>query len=204
MQQYLNDIEYAVTSIIHAIWQEQEAISKLDNEIIQLVKAADDKYQRAENIQQSEDIDDYMIGVGLMWEAYFNEDKEAYYMDKKLKVNIQTYQTHEFAINSLSGSLLQIAKQGISMKHGGLQNCPNGKNIGTQFLKNVIWQARNQAIHFEDGKFNPQVVACFDNLSIDIDPKFNRFRTSSMAYEVVELLGWKTFDDFKNDMMQFA
>ncbi|MBK7440459.1 MAG: hypothetical protein IPI65_02725 [Bacteroidetes bacterium] len=204
MQQYLNDIEYAATTTIHAIWQEQEAISKLDKEIIRLVKIAEDKYRRADNLQQSEDIDDYMMGVGLMWDAYFSEDKEAFHKDKDLEAKRQTYQTHEFAINSLSGSLLQIAKQGISIKHGGLPNCPNGRNIGTQFLKNVIWQARNQAIHFEEGNFKPQVVACFDSLTNDIDAKFNRFRTSNMAFEVVELLSWKTFDDFKNDMMQFA
>jgi hypothetical protein len=204
MQQYLNDIEYAATITIHAIWQEQVAINKLDKEIIRLVKIAEDKYKRADNLQQSDDIDDYMMGIGLMWDSYFTEDKEAFHRDKDLEAKKQTYQTHEFAINSLSGSLLQIAKQGISIKHSGLPNCPNGRNIGTQFLKNVIWYARNQAIHFEEGNFNQQFVACFDNLSNDIAPRFNRFRTSSMAFEVVELLSWKTFNDFKNDMIQFA
>jgi hypothetical protein len=204
MQQYLTDIEYAATNIIHAIWQEQQAINKIDKEIIQLITIAEDKYRRAYKLQQSEDIDEYMMGIGLMWEAYFTEDKEAFHKNKEFDAKRLTYQTHNFAINSLSGSFLQIAKQGISIKHGGLPNCPNGRNIGTQFLKNVIWQARNQAIHFEEGNFNPQVVACFDSLSNDIDAKFNRFRISNMAFEVIELLSWKTFDDFSNDMMQFA
>jgi hypothetical protein len=43
----------------------------------------------------------------------------------------------------LSKPKVQFSKQtfvlkGISIKHGGLPSCPNGRNIGTQFLKNVI------------------------------------------------------------------
>lgn len=201
MQQYIHDIEYAATITIQGIWNEKEAIGQMDKEVIKLAKIAEDKYRRAKNLQQSEDIDDYMTGIGLMWDAYFTEDKEAYLKDKELNVKMQTYLTHEFAINSLSGALLQFAKQGISIIHSGLTQCPDSRFIGSQSLKNIIWQARNQAIHFEEGNFKHPVIDCFDKLTNEIDPKFNRFRTSNMAFEIVELLNWKSFQDFKNDML---
>ncbi|GAA3924709.1 hypothetical protein GCM10022406_08530 [Hymenobacter algoricola] len=204
MQQYLIDIEYAATATIYSIWHELEEINKLDKELQVLIRVAQDKYRRADNLQESEDIDDYMTGVGLMWDAYFTEDKEAFHKDKEIDLKRKTLLTHEFAIASLSGSLLQMAKQGISIIHGGLANCPNGRLIGTQALKQIIWQGRNQAIHFEEGNFNPAVITCFDTLTKEINPKFNRFRTANLAFDIVELLSWKSFIDFKNDLSQLT
>ena len=204
MQQYLTDIEYAASSTIHSIWHELEEINKLDKDLQSLIRIAEDKYRRADNLQKSEDIDDYMTGVGLMWDAYFTEDKEAFHKDKEIESKRQTFLTHEFAIASLSGSLLQMAKQGISIVHSGLVNCPDGRLIGTQKLKQVIWQGRNQSIHYEEGNFTPAVITCFDTLASEIDSKFNRYRTANLAFEIVNLLGWKSFSDFKTDMTQLA
>ncbi len=204
MEQYLIDIEYAATATINSIWHELEEINKLDKDLQGLIRVAQDKYRRADSLQQSEDIDDYMTGIGLMWDAYFTEDKEAFHKDKEIDLKKQTFLTHEFAIASLSGSLLQMAKQGISIIHSGLANCPDGRLIGTQNLKQIIWQGRNQAIHFEEGNFNQAVITCFDTLTNEIDTKFNRFRIANLAFDIVELLNWKSFIDFKNDMAQFT
>jgi len=204
MQQYITDIEYAATNTIETIWQELKAINKMDKELVSLIRVAEDRYRRAARLQESEDMDDYLTGVGLIWDAYFTEDKEAYHKDTELEDKRQTYLTHEFAIGSLSGSLLQMAKQGISITHGSLQNCPDGRLIGTQPLKKVIWQGRNQAIHFEEGNFTQAVTNCFNQLTQEIDPKFNQFTTRNMAFDIVELLNWKSFDDFKNDLLLLA
>lgn len=204
MEQYLIDIEYAATSIIKSIWVEKEAIEALDKELVQLIRLADDKYNRAENLQQSEDNDDFMMGVGLMWDAYFTEDKEAYHKDKELEKIKQTIFTHEFAINSLAAALLQFAKQGISIVHNGLGACPEGRFVGTQILKNIIWYSRNQALHFEEGKFSQPVKDCFEKLEAEVNPEFGKFRHSNMAFGIIELLNWRTFENFKNDLLSLA
>jgi hypothetical protein len=204
MNQYLADIEYAATGVITQIWKEQTEISRLDAEVVRLSRIAEDKYRRAEAMQQNDDMDDYMMGVGLMWDAYFTEDKEAFHKKKELDAIRQTYLTHEFAINSLSGALLQFAKQGISIVHGGTRNCPNGRSIGSQHLKDVIWQGRNQSIHYEEANFSHAVVTCFNTLAADIDPKFSRYTAANMAFDIIDLLQWKTFADFQTDMMSLA
>jgi hypothetical protein len=204
MNQYLQDIEYAASSVIDAIWREQAEIEHMDNKLVGLIRQAEDNYRRAENLQMEEDMDDYMGGVGLMWATYFGEEKEAYHLDKDLDAKRQTFLNHEFAIGSMSGALLQMAKQGISITHGGLTACPDGRLIGTVPLKQVVWQGRNQAIHFEEGKPNPAVVACFNTLEQEIDPKFKRFRIANLAFDIVTLLNWKTFNDFKLDMLLLA
>src|SRR4051794_20405960 len=48
----------------------------------------------------------------------------------------------------IAGAILQIAKQGLSLSHGPLGNCPAGRGIGSQTLSTVIWQGRNQAMHY--------------------------------------------------------
>ena len=48
-------------------------------------------------------------------------------------------------------------KQGISIVHGGLGAAPNGRMIGSQPLKEVIWQGRNQGFHWAEQSFHPPV-----------------------------------------------
>lgn len=57
----------------------------------------------------------------------------------------------EHATQVLGGAILQIGKQAISVAHGNLPACPDGRMIGSQGIKHIIWQGRNQAIHFEEG-----------------------------------------------------
>ncbi len=107
----------------------------------------------------------------------------------------------KFSTDALSGSALQNGKQGIALVHGRRGPFPDGRIIGTQSLSNIIWQSRNQALHWEDGSFTPPVNDCFEALANDIDPKFRDFKTRNMSSDVVTLLGWKEFADFERDML---
>lgn len=54
-------------------------------------------------------------------------------------MNLQSYlKETEFAVDTLAGGLLQIAKQGISIVHGNPHNCPSGRRIGSLTLKSII------------------------------------------------------------------
>jgi hypothetical protein len=77
-----------------------------------------------------------------------------------------------------------------------------GKTVGSsQQLSEVIWQARNQALHWEAQNFHPPVVACFTALASEVDQVFNDFRTRNMALDVIDMLGWRTIDDFERDLL---
>ncbi len=105
------------------------------------------------------------------------------------------------AYNSLAGALLQIAKQGISFKFHGFSSCPNGRRIGThENLKNVIWQGRNQAMHYEEGRYNQNVRDCFQNLFNDFGTTFN-LGTNNLALAVIDILGWDSYSKYENDLI---
>ena len=59
-------------------------------------------------------------------------------------------------------------------------------------------------MHWDEGRFNQAVRDCFNALAADVAPSFGEFTTRSLAFEVVELLGWKEYADFKNDMLTLS
>lgn len=198
---YLAEVQFAANSVVSAIWAERNRINELNAEIRSLSVAVEANYNRAIALQESDDIDDVAMGAGVYWENYFGDDKRLFHKNEEA-LDLESQLTlHEFSIASLSGNLLQYAKQGISLCHGGLASCPDGRLIGSQFLKVIIWQGRNQALHWEAGTFHPPVEQCFQSLANDIDPKFSDYRSRNMAFDVVELLGWKNFNSFEADML---
>lgn len=202
MQDYLGDIEFATTPLITAIWGERNRLEKLQAEIRALSKAVELEYRKADAwARDGETPDDVAMEAGIRWANYFGNDKELYHKDESREELLSSISIHEFSVALLSGSLLQYAKQGISLVHGGLVPCPDGKSIGTQFLKDVIWQGRNQAIHWEEGRFNAPVEYCFQLLEQEIDARFNQFRSKNMAFDLVEHLGWTGVDRFQDDLL---
>src|SRR5437870_1412879 len=173
MTDYLAEIEFAASNVIPIVWRERNRLRELEAEVASLTKLVEDNYRRAECVaMNAEDPDDVAMATGRYWDNYFGDDKERYYKDKDRAKLIEQIAAHALSIGSLAGSLLQYAKQGISLAHGGFANCPNGRSIGTQFLKDVIWQGRNQGIHWEEGKLHPSIQQCFEKLVKEADPKF--------------------------------
>ena len=202
LNDYLTEIEYAATQVIESLWHERKEAEALRKEIEALQKAAEANYAQAEWIQQNaEDADDVMLGVGIHWDTYFGEDKDQYYKSKDLKDLEDRLATKEFSFASLAGTLLQYAKQGLSAAYGAPTNWPAGKAIGSQPLKTVILEARNQSEHWEEGNPRPRVEACFQTLEAEKGKEFGQYRTKNLAFEVVSMLSWHTFTDFKNDML---
>jgi hypothetical protein len=202
MNDYLMEIEFAASKLIPLIWRDRNRLRKLEEKVASLTKQVDYAYLRAESIaMNSEDLDDIGIATGMHWGTYFGADKDRHYKKEELEKLEQQVAVRAFSFDSLAGSLLQFGKQGISLVHGGLSNCPNSRGVGTQFLKEIIWQGRNQAIHWEANNLHAPVQACFEKLKNECDPKFGDYTTRSMAADVVELLGWKTFARFRTDML---
>ena len=87
----------------------------------------------------------------------------------------------------------------MGAKLESLTKCPDGRIIGQESLKNIIWQGRNQAMHFEEGKYRKVVVKCFTKLEINFG---NRFELSdkNLAYDVLMLLGWESYTAYEKDM----
>ena len=202
IEDYLDDIAYAASQVIVSLWHEHKEAEALRKEIDILKKTAEANYSRAMSIQQNaEDPDDLMMGVGMYWDTYFGEDKDQHYKSQDLKVLNDRLATREFSFASLAGTLLQFAKQGLSAVYGSPSNWPSGKAIGSQPLKTVILQARNQSEHWEEGNPRPPVEVCFQTLEVEKGNQFAHYKTKNLAFDVVSMLGWKAFSDFKSDML---
>lgn len=202
LTEYLNEMEYAVTRVIESLWHERDEAARLRMKIDELRKVAADNYARAQFIQQNaEDTDDLMIGVGIHWDTYFGEDKEQYYKSKDLDVLEERLAAREFSYSSLAGTLLQYAKQGLSASFGKPANWPNGRLVSSQDLKTIILESRNQSEHWEEGNPFPKVEQCFNTLAAEKGPEFAQYKTKNLAFEIVSMLGWRSYADFKNDLL---
>ncbi len=199
---YLNEMEYAVNRVTESLWHEHEEAERLRKEIEELQKAAADNYQRAQFIQQNaEDADDLILGVGIHWDTYFGEDKEQYYKSKDLAALEASLASREFSFSALAGTLLQYAKQGLSASSGKPVNWPKGRLVGSPDLKTIILESRNQSEHWEEGNPFPKIEQCFKTLAAEKGPQFSHYKSKNWIFEVVFMLGWRSYADFKNDLL---
>ncbi len=201
---YLNEIRHAVTTVISEIHGEIARLESLRQELAKLTAATEASYRRVEFFAMNPDLDDDFLGTAIYWDTYFGVDKDRFHKNVETEQAAQRVATHEFSVSALAGSLLQYGKQGISLCFGKKRvGCPDGRTVVGMPLHEVIWQARNQALHWEDGVFHPLTVTCFESLAANADPVFSQYKFRSLAYEIVVLLGWKSVDDFCRDMMLF-
>lgn len=104
------------------------------------------------------------------------------------------------SISALSGALLQIAKQGISLTFGRPENAPNGEEINGLLVKEIIWEARNQSIHYENPKeVSEKVVNLFKKIdTVRNDGAFWAPRNQiNYAFDVVRFLGWLNYEQYE-------
>lgn len=205
MGSYLQEMGFATAKVLEGLWREREAHDALKAKVAKLTKSVEHNYRRAESIAQNAlDADDVMLATGIHWDTYFGEDKERHHKSKEEGELAARLAARQFSLSALAGTALQYAKQGISVVHGSLGSCPNGRSLGSLALKNVVWQARNQASHWEDGNLHPPVVRCFETLKTEQDAAFGDYNQRSLAYEVVALLNWRDWASFEADMQSLA
>ncbi|AOW18410.1 hypothetical protein LPB03_13520 [Polaribacter vadi] len=206
LSDYINEIEFAASNVLEAIWTDNKRAEKLKTEIEQEAKIVENEYQRAIALQNyAEDPDDVMLGVGMYWDNYFGADKDVYHKNEKLTDLQQRLTAHEFSIISLCGNLLEHAKKGLSIVYGNPKKWPCGRKIGNQCLSEIIIQSRNQSAHIDEaikkGKFrNNKIDNCFELLKNDINEIFSDYTKRDMAFEIIKILGWTDFNSFKTDL----
>ena len=198
---YLQEIQHAVETVIGEIHQEHQAVEALQAELALLAAATEEGYRRVEYLAMNPDLDDEGLGAAHYWDTYFGPDKKRFHKASEAEDATQKLDAHKLSIAALAGSLLQFGKQGIALQYGKeRKGCPHGRMIADLSLHEVIWQGRNQAIHWEEGSFGNPVEICFGQLANYANPVFNEYKNRNMAYEVVGLLGWISFNEFAEDL----
>ncbi len=106
--------------------------------------------------------------------------------------------------SSAAGAILQTSKQCISMAWNDEERFSKGRKIGTQYLSSVIWHARNQALHFEEGvSTNPKTRECITLLESDVglDVRDLGGIPRSLAREILIILKWENYESYARDMV---
>lgn len=206
LAEYLDATEYAARRLLDAIWHEQAEIESLSARVATLERRVKAEYATAQHIiDDAETPDDVMLGVARHWDNYFGADRERHDQQQELNRLIETRAARNLALGSLAGSLLQIAKQGLSLSLGRPATWPDGRAVGGQSLSSVVRGARNQAMHWDDGGLRQaDTIAAMVQLERDFGAPFADYNTSNLAMPVITLLGWRTYDDYVADMRRFT
>ncbi len=191
MHPYLNDTKHAVEGVFSLLSSERSALAKKGLAITQMETSERELFEAMK--RDGADSTDIIELLGIA------ESKRSFQKDySEIELSIKNLRS---AHNSLAGAILQIAKQGISVAHKGLSKCPSGRCVGTtEFVKNVIWQSRNQSMHYEEGNYSSQVKSCFSNLAIDFGRHLS-LASDNLAIDVLDVLGWSSYSNYESDMM---
>ena len=200
MNKYLDGIEYAATSLIELIWADFEKLEECNSRLKTLTAEFKVKYQvflanefhPAANFYHAQ-----------MAKAYESVAKPKAELEKEIKDVSESIDAKSASIAALSGAILQIAKQCISLKYGKPQNAPDGEKIDGILIKEIIWEGRNQSIHYENPKeISDNVVTLFSSLDEirDDEITWNTKSQTNFAFEIVQFLGWRTFSDFEKHL----
>ncbi|MFD5516944.1 hypothetical protein [Streptomyces sp. NPDC127066] len=205
MRTYLDEIRYAVEHIMPTLWHERDELRDLERQVKAAAARAAEEYSRAQFIMMnSEDSEDFMMGVGAHWDSYWGPDKNRHYMSQEAEQLRARLAARSFSTSALAGALLQYGKQCLSAAYGPYEKnknpWPTGRMIASQSTSTIIRCGRNQALHWEEGKLLKDTAACFDVL-VGHNTVFGECCDRSLALEVIELLGWRNYNDFERELL---
>lgn len=195
MNHYLLDTRFAAEELIRLISFEESQLSIL-NKSLREQKQINMTLHGDFMAKDLDPFDNWPAGSEMLAYSRFFEHYQTYLkpLEHEIAILKGSIDNKRHSINALAGSLLQIAKQGISFVHGGLEYCDDGRQVLGDVLKNVIWQGRNQSMHYEEGRYSKALLACFNNLGYATVPAKN------LAKEVIDILGWNSYQEYETDM----
>ena len=200
MHQYLQDTEYATLNLFQLATKEETELGILSDKL-----AGSEKKLKVHQWDfQTSDLNDDFSDAYVM--GAFARAGNAGLEVQQLKTEVAKLQsslgTHQHAVQAIAGAILQIAKQGISLVHGGPISAPAGRLLGSLAVRDIVWQARNQSMHYEEGKFKKAVVILFATLEREQGPQFSltKYANQNRAKQVLDALGWTSYDAYAKDM----
>lgn len=196
---YAEETEYASTNLIRLMSHEEEELAGLGAALFaEEQKAALHRW----DFQTSDFNDDFSEAHV---QGAFARMAKAQHTAGELAEQIDILRTsigsRQLAVQAICGALLQIAKQGLSIVHGDLAASPPGRELSGISVRDIVWQARNQALHFEDGIFSKPVTDLFAKLENAFGEDFSlaKHPHSNLAKKVVHLLNWTNEDNYRAD-----
>lgn len=194
---FVSETRYAVERLFEALNQRRDALTQIGKEIEQL----DDTKELLHGIfvdrdQWSHNANYHHI---QLVEQTRRLDDERHRLTsesgrrKQLEDLLAKFGATEQAMAILAGSVLQLAKQTLSFRFGFKGNLPDSSAVGTQLMTEVIWEGRNHAMHWEEGRTDTKAHKMLQTLENDGLATVMLCENNSLA--ILDALGWKTADD---------
>jgi hypothetical protein len=199
MSVYVETMRPAVEVLVGEIDRVASEIERLRQEAQARRQSAEQNESYAADAYRNPDLDDEGLGR-LAQTMAMDERWEAKQLDEQAKGLEAGLAARQEAESALACALLQIAKQGISLAHGGRANCPPGRDISGISLRDIVWQGRNQAMHFDEGGLTQPVLAVCKQLEAAGHKPFADPHVKSLAVEVVKVLGWTSWTKIEADL----
>ena len=95
--------------------------------------------------------------------------------------------------------MLQIAKRGITGSGNSKVVKGPGRDVNGVTLDDLIWAARNQAMHYES-PLNAKTQGVFDTLKAKHGARFDTSLRRDLSREVIDLLDWSNLANYTKDM----
>jgi hypothetical protein len=207
MHQYIIETGNTVRTLLELLIHEESLIKE---QTAKLHKAVIEIKAHGWNFQTDDLNDDFP--EPYIKAAFFRIENSTAGADK-LKSEIARYQailgTHQSTTQTLCASILQIAKQGISLVHGSfllpdryIINTPPGRILASLTLRDIIWQACNQVAQCKREPYGKPVIDFFSELERFHGPQFSleQHPHQSRAKQIIRLLGWLDYRDYVIDM----
>lgn len=220
MHPYVDVTRYAAENLFQTLHVEGAKLAHLEKQLESATAAFEYHDWDVSTSDLNDDFSDaYVMRASVLrGEAYQAMTTAVQYKqaeEARLKAWIAS---NEQALDALRAAILQIVKQGIALiykpagpgpqngkwpSNESLLRAKTGRHVGQQELKTVIWQARNQAIHYEDETFSQSVTQCFAQLEQDFGPQFSLTAGAgrSLSKHVFDALGWSDYAVYEKDVL---
>lgn len=205
MEEYLKSVERAVSHLLPKVWEDDLRIADAEAALLQANKAVEDGYRYVQGWLADPYLEDEDgLATMVYWETYFERTDERNARGDVVARTAADRDEHELSSSMLAGAVLDLGKRGITLVHGRLANAPAAPMVGTLALRDLIWQGRNQSLHWEDGRLHPATQACFDALFAEHGSPFDLATGKNLSVDVLRVLEWTGFDRLALDMRRLA
>lgn len=200
MHQYLKDTEYAAQNLFRLATDEEHQLKTLAEDLGPKEKILKVHQWDFQTSDLNEDFSDAYVMAAFVRAAKAGQEVE------RLKGEVAALQasvgTHQHAVQAIAGAIFQIAKQGISFVYGPPNAAPTGRTLGSLAVRDIIWQARNQSMHYEEGKFTKPLLDLFLKLEQEQGPQFSlvAHANQNRAKQILDVLGWTGYHEYLQDM----
>lgn len=127
MNQYLVDTEFAVSNLLRLAAEEEAQLKALSERLAQTEAQLKGHKWDFESSDLNEDFSDAYVM------AAFGRMTKAATAAQELQVQVASLQAsvglHQQATQAIAGAVLQIAKQGLSVVHGGLKGATSAQHL---------------------------------------------------------------------------